>query len=110
MARAPTARQKVEELLAGVRNGEARLLDVWEGIKAQKLRTGLTVLEACEQMPGLWSDYAKDAVGLVGLGPGAKLRDATRPQVLDIEALISSGCLFPKWPNFPWWPEPEEPM
>ena len=104
-----SANEKKEILLEMIASGEVDLPYahemVWGGLKAN-----VTLAECAAHLPDVIGDYAKDAVALTGLSPSAKLRQANRAQVELVAELLTSGVLYPPWPSYPWWPEPDEPF
>ena len=105
MATSSAASLRLLELLA---SGELTLGEAHEMVLLG-FRTQVALADCAAHLPDALGDYARDAVGLVGLAPGAKLQDASRAQISSVSDLLLSGVLYPPWPSFPWWAEPEEP-
>lgn len=109
MAAADSASGRVtrNSILEQLERGEAGLMDAWSLIHKLRVKPGITVDEACRVLPASsWHDHHVDAIGLVGLSPTTRLREASREQIAQIVEMLASGCLFPRWPSFPWWPDP----
>ena len=77
---------------------------------AAQIGSSVSVAEAASHLVYAFGDHARDAVRLVGLSPSHKLRSTPPSLAARVQKLIDCGGLYPPWREFPWWPEPSEPM